>query len=639
MNNLLSKNTIIVGLVIVAFHIILGYPSGNLVIEASEIPEVPRVHTNITEENGQLVFTDSTGTKLPLFEKKGPYTLNQLRTNPTGGDSGVTFDFDNPELNGKVYFGLIEGPDKIRHSYPVYAASATITDGVTRINIIKELSGLYDFTGWQETGRIRLGYRILNHLGEMLYDGKLNVAGAGPFMVDTSIIEGPFINLVTHRSAVVSFETNYAAAARVIVNGRTFGDNTPVTHHEIALDDLQPNTEYSYTVTCGNYEDPYQFHTAPAPGSRLPFTFAYASDGRANYGGGERDIWGTNAYVLKRLGVAAMLKDARFIQFTGDLIDGFTSSPGEMMLEYANCKRAIEPFAHYLPFIAGCGNHELLMHQFGAKKPRARVDQFPFDSTSAEVVFARNVVNPRNGPKSEDNAVYDPGPERDDFPPYAETVFYYTYDNVAMVVLNSDYWYATTAFRAQTGGNPHGYVMDNQLAWLETTLVTLEADPDLDHVFVTIHTPLFPNGGHVEDDMWYEGNNAVRPVIAGKPVAVGIIERRDQLLDLLMNHSTKVHAVLTGDEHNYSLLCIDDHMPMYPEDWPHPKLQKIRPLWQINNGAAGAPYYGREETPWAAHVRSFSTQNALVLFHVDGRSVTCGVINPDTMEKLDEFEL
>ena len=64
------------------------------------------------------------------------------------------------------------------------------------------------------------------------------------------------------------------------------------------------------------------------------------------------------------------------------------------------------------------------------------------------------------------------------------------------------------------GGNIHGYVIDNQLKWLKETLGKLEKDNHIDHVFVTIHTPFFPSGGHVYDDMWYNGNNDPRPTIA-----------------------------------------------------------------------------------------------------------------------------
>ena len=73
----------------------------------------------------------------------------------------------------------------------------------------------------------------------------------------------------------------------------------------------------------------------------------------------------------------------------------------------------------------------------------------------------------------------------------------------------------------------------HQLAWLEETVQNFEQDSTVDHIFVTQHTPCFPNGGHVRDDMWYNGNNQVRPYIAGKALPKGIIERRDQILDIL----------------------------------------------------------------------------------------------------------
>jgi hypothetical protein len=446
--------------------------------------------------------------------------------------------------------------------------------------------------------------------------------------------------MVTDTGAVVSFETNYPTRSYISVDNRQFGETDPATHHEIALSGLSPNREYSYTISYGSYQDSYAFRTAPEAGSRLPFTFAYASDGRGNNGGGERYIYGTNAYVIKRIGLMGIDKNARFLQYTGDMIDGYTHDPDEIRLHYANWKRAIDPFAHTLPIIPGLGNHEGLFHTFVQGMKKVFIDKFPYETLSTEALFAENFVLPQNGPGSEDGAIYDPDPETTDFPSYKENVYYYAYDNVAMVVLNSTYWFSRSLSRTpEIGGNLKGYLMDNQVAWLKSTLQTLESDENIDHIFVTVHTPIFPNGGHVRDDMWWGGDNSFRATIAGKPVEKGIIERRDELLDLMMNHSTKVIAALTGDEHNYNRLLLTEDMPIYPDDYPHERLTSFRPIWMINNGAGGAPYYGKEETPWQEHLKVFTTQNALVFFHVDGKKVDCEVINPDTGEMLDKFEL
>ncbi|MEN8250319.1 MAG: metallophosphoesterase [Bacteroidota bacterium] len=220
-------------------------------------------------------------------------------------------------------------------------------------------------------------------------------------------------------------------------------------------------------------------------------------------------------------------------------------------------------------------------------------------------------------------------------------VFHYTYGNVAMIVLNSDYFYAPSIKNnPSTGGNLHGYLMDNQLKWLEKTLLQLENDVTIDHIFVTHHTPIFPNGGHVHDDMWYNGSNKPRPTIAGVPVKKGILERRDEYLDLLINKSSKVIATMTGDEHNYNKVKVTPDVNIYPDNYDLPKLKRSRTLWQINNGSAGAPYYAQDKsTPWTKALSGFTTQQALVLVYVAGKEVRVEVMNPDTLEMIDEYVL
>ena len=140
--------------------------------------------------------------------------------------------------------------------------------------------------------------------------------------------------------------------------------------------------------------------------------------------------------------------------------------------------------------------------------------------------------------------------------------------------------------------------------------------------------------------MWYSGNNKIRPTIAGIPVKKGILERRDEYLDLLVNKSTKVIGTMTGDEHNYNKVEITPEVNIYPENYELPKLKRNRTLWQINNGSAGAPYYAQDKsTPWTKAVSGFTTQQALVLVYVDGKKVDVEVMNPDTLELIDTYTL
>ena len=607
-------------------------------ILAQEI-RIPASYNNIHyDSQGRLYFKQDE--KKFYADTTGPqYTISQLLGNPSGTDKGLKLDFGN--FKGSITYGLIPY-GRVPHPLPIFRFTKMIEEGKVEIDIKENFSPLYDLVNWRETGRFTLGYRLIDEKGMMVFDGEVSVTGTGPFEIAPTICEGPYVSNVEGTSAVVWFETTEPIKASVEVSGKMFEDQEAVRHHEITITGLAADTKYLYTVQYGAFSQRYHFKTAPLPGSRKPLVFAYTSDSRHATGGGERMIYGTNAYIMKKMAAVAYREGAAFVQFTGDMINGYLNNKEEQLVQLANWKKSIEPFWHYVPFYAGQGNHEALGHIFKDenRRQKAFVDKFPFDTQSAEAVMQEAFVNPINGPVSEDGSTYDPDPLQADFPSYRENVFYYTYDNVAMIVLNSDYWYAPTiSTETSTGGGLHGYLMDNQLVWLKEVIKKLEQDADLDHIFVTQHTPVFPNGGHSHDDMWYNGNNQKRSYVAGKPVKKGIIERRDEYLDILINQSSKVLAVLTGDEHNYNWLKLTGEVPIYPQDYPFKKLRVSRQIYLINNGACGAPYYAQERLPWSDHTKSFSVENAVCLFYVEGKRVSMKVINPDTLNEIDELLL
>lgn len=602
--------------------------------------EIPKVYSNLSYDNNgklQLLFK---GKKLPVIKpEKSPGDIIYGMLN-IGTANGIQFIFKNSKFSGQMAYGFIKYDDS-HFPMPVYFKNtATIKNGVANIDLLS-LSGKYDMINWESNGKGTIGYRVIAENGQLLFDNYCGFSYDGKrFDVMPVISEGPFINKLTDTGCVISFKTTMPVATSIKVNGKTIKEKKSAINHEITIDGLKPASQYDYTVFYGKLSQSYHFETALPKGSNQPFNFAYLSDSRGGQGGGERNFYGPNAYIVKKALALATQEKVKFVQFTGDLISGYGLSAKDMNLQYHNWKQTVSPFAHYLPVIAAMGNHEAYNFAFLADKDYypITIDHFPFDKASSESLFAFHFVNPENGPESEDGSLYDPDPNQIDFPSYKENVFYYTYGNTAIVVLNSNYLYAPMLAKyKQTGGNIHGYIMDNQLKWLKETLMKFEKDNDIKNVFVTIHTPAFPNGGHSYDDMWYSGNNLPRPIIAGKPVAKGIIERRDEFLDILINQTTKVVALLTGDEHNYNHLLIDDKMPRYPKNWNKPKLKLNRSILQINNGAAGAPYYAQEKLPWSRNVSGFTTQNALVLITVDGEHITAVVKNPDTLEIVDKF--
>ncbi len=603
--------------------------------------KIPAVYSNMSiNKNNELVLqVDTLSVVVKTIDPV--YAIEDFDHAWEAGDKGLVFNSAKKSLTGTMYFGLIPYADS-KHPIPVYRKSVKIRNGKSAIDIGDILKGRYDMVGWEKSGKGVLGYRVLNIRGTIIYDGVIGFTYTGKFAVDLTILEGPFVNLLTSSGTTISFKTNKKTLASVLVNGKEFKDEKETFEHEIQITGLESNTKYDYQVKYGNNTQKYSFETAPKEGSRTSFVFGYASDCRGGVGGGERNIYGHNAYILKKIMALSTANNLKFLQFTGDIINGYSLNKEDIQIQYANFKRTLSPFTCYYPLVVGMGNHESLIHTFTVPKLNLwmSVDKFPFDTESSEYIFAKNFVNPLNGPESEDGSIYDPNKKNIDFPSYKESVFYYTYDNVAMVVLNSDYLYAPNPEDVNiTSGNIHGYIMDNQLKWLEKTLKDLEGNSNIDHVFVTVHTPAFPNGGHVEDDMYYGGNNNYRPYIAGKPVKKGIIERRDELLNVIINKNKKPVALLTGDEHNYAKLKIEPETKIYPENYPNKKIKLKRTFWQINNGAAGAPYYAQEKTPWSDWVSGFTTQNALVLFYIDGKSVKMKVFNPDTLELVDELVL
>ncbi|RUT78400.1 metallophosphoesterase family protein [Ancylomarina longa] len=609
-------------------------------IQLLEAQEIPSVYKNLGKDKNGVYMQLPRG-KIYANPVNDLFHFQDLNGNPVGTSQGINLDFKFPKLQGTLYYGFINYADG-SYPQPVYFREASpIINGKSTIPIAKNLSGKYDMIHWETTGLGVLGYRIVTEKGYLLYDGKLAFSHRKEkFTAEPTLVEGPFVNKLSPSSVVISFTTTQRVTSNILVNDKTYKGKKAALKQEILIDGLQAKKQYNYTLQIGKFKFTYTFETAPLPGSREKFTFAYSSDSRSGMGAGERDMYGTNAYIVKRIAALAKSENAKFVQFTGDLIDGYDNSKERMNLQYSNWKHAVEPYWHHIPFMIGFGNHEAHSYIFDdtIRGFSFLIDHFPFKDASGESLFQDNFALPENGPHSEDGSSYDPNPKKQDFPSYKESVYWYAYDNVAIVVLNSDYNYTPIGVK-HLGGNIHGFIMDNQMKWLEKTLQDLDNNENIDHIFISIHTPFFPNGGHVKDDMWYKGNNAWRPVINGQPHELGIIQRRDELLDIIINKTKKTVALLTGDEHNYNMLPITDEMSRYPDNYKGTKLKLNRIFYQINNGAAGAPYYAQEVTPWMNHLQKFSTQNALVLIDVDGSKVFVRVLNPDTLELIEAYPL
>ena len=599
--------------------------------------DIPSVFTNIKKDKTGKIYYAEDDKRYYLKNSNPEFVFDDFDDIESGAEDGIMLTFKK-SFTGKVLYGLF--PDE-KTKYPkaiLFKKFATIKEGKALLNI-KMLHGKYDIAHWEEKGYGRMEYRILTEDNRVITNKKINFTGKGPFTISPTIVTGPIISQMTDNSLVINCYLNMKSKFSITVDGRTFSNNNTLKHQEISITGLKAATQYKYTINLGNFSETHSFTTAPKPGSKAPFSFAFASDSRGGLDVGETNTYGTNAYIMNKLAAFLTTKNISFWQFTGDMISGYKDNDGQQKLEYTNWFRVLSSYLYSIPLNVGFGNHEAHLNVFDFKK-FISVDKFPFATHSAEALFAEMNSNPLNGPESEDGANYDPNKSKTDFPSYKENVYSYTYGNTAMIVLNSNYLYTPDHhIISQIGGNPHGYIMDQQMNWLTKEVEKFEKNKNISHVFVTIHTPAFPNGGHANNDMWYNGNNEIRAYIAGKPVDKGIIERRDELIDLLVNKSTKFRVLLTGDEHNYSRITITQETDIYPKGYTGKRLKLNRPFIQIVDGSAGAPYYGQEKLPWSSSVDKFSALYAVVIFNIDNQNVEIEVINPETFELIEKAKI
>jgi hypothetical protein len=301
------------------------------------------------------------------------------------------------------------------------------------------------------------------------------------------------------------------------------------------------------------------------------------------------------------------------------------------------------------------GNHEQFGDYYKVPDPKEKgafmlLFAGRHDEKSTESLFAKEFVNPEGSvynslsPKPESKAPGAGGAENG--PTYSENVYSFNYGNSYFVMLNTNYWYSglkdgegysrkfadkegnDIAFRL-LGGNREGYIRDNQLKWLDQDLESAQNDSNIDNIFIMLHEPPFPLGGHVKDAMFWGTNYKVELGGLNDPNQVlgDVIDMRNRFLGIIAKYS-KVTALMCGDEHNYSRMMIDSSL--------HSDFEK--PIWQIISGGAGAPFYAQDKSvAWTDKVAKFSPSHNYCILTVDGKTVRLDVYS-NTGQLIDHVD-
>ncbi len=565
-----------------------------------------------------------------------------LSTDPSG--FALRLDLGDTALYGRVYAGQAYFDEKLS-DYPEtrFRTSSAITAGkaILTLRTYFDEGAKSNANGWSDRGV--LGYRLdllrlvkgsPVHAG--IFDSRVHFKKVDSLIVPVvSIVQPPMVGCVVSDHpgwCIVTFTVDRPALGWIEVDslGR-FSANGTQERHEIVIDGLRPSASYRYRAVAVARGDtartPWlRFQSAPPKGAGHVI-FAYAGDGRAATGGGEYEYAGVNRQVGSQIARQMVRLGASFLLFGGDLIAGYTNSLDEFRMELMAFREAYGPLLYSIPLYSALGNHEALLNFYDDGSRRGMgMDRWPYSSESAEAVFARELVQPTNGPA--------PAPG---LPPYRESVFSFQYGPVKIIVMNNNYWFTSHNGIEEFGGSPEGYILPDQMAWIATELEHAEQDSTVKHVMLMAQEPVFPAGGHMGDAMWHSGNNTrrARKIESGKavPLGPGMIDMRNELWTLVSG-AKKVAVVLGSDEHNYQRMLIDRTTPVgipsiddingngILDDGrfsPNPGFRF--PTWFVVSGGAGAPYYTQDTAPWSVQSRFFTPQTHFILFKADATTI------------------
>ncbi|MEW6110665.1 MAG: metallophosphoesterase family protein [Thermodesulfobacteriota bacterium] len=606
-------------------------------------------------------------------------TIEQLRNiqSSESPDQGLAIDLGDAAIHGKIYTGPYPfAAGEADYDYPRYRLQGSLTGGKGVLPVAEFFREKINANHWPE-GRSpvtpTVGYRLglwrsqadrYEHLG--FYDGVVSFRKEGKAILkNLTIVEGPFVARVTSDdpgSLLIVWETDEACRGQVFVwpddggggataapaarstrvvddallaKARRFTGKDAERNHRVTITGLQASTRYLYMVQCETARRDrvrsglYGFRTAPRAGKGA-VTLAVTGDSREGTGGGERNYMGVNLHTMSWIAADAHRRGAELLLFAGDLSNGYTSDVEDFRLQHKAWKQAVSGFWRTKPVYPCMGNHESLVNVYQDRaKWGIALDKWPYHSQSGEAIFSREFPNPGADLKPSD-------PRR---PPYEGNVYRFQFGPLLILAFNNDYWWTTERVVSAYGGSPKGYVMEDQLQWIEQVLELAESNSTVKSILLYGHQPVFPCAGHVKDAMWWNGDNRIRAYTKRGNIVVpeklGMIEVRNRLWRAV-SRSSKVAAVITSHEHVYHRTLITRQTPVgvFPRDDTNgdgvldsysPDPSFIHPTWHITVGTAGAPYYAREKTPWEPQV--LSSQEGYALLSIDGEKISLQFIS------------
>ena len=412
-------------------------------------------------------------------------------------------------------------------------------------------------------------------------------------------VEGPFVNNITEKSAIIWWKCFPPISGKVYVGEKVFEKKIPP--FEVKIKGLRPDTTYKYYLKLKNgirlpKKGYYKFHTAFL--GDKSFRFAVLADSRGLF-----SFIPINKRILKLLLSDIKKRKVAFVCFLGDLAYGNENKKEEELRDKLRLWKEVASFImHEIPIYTAIGNHDIVMHKVKTKCGDFMVDGAKKDGTIiyGEEIFADEFVNPENSPS----------PEGPSSPPYKETAYSFNWGNSHFVFINTEYWAVYPEGKKceiYKSGNLPGKIMKNQLRWIEEDIRRAKIS-GAKHIFVFGHRPVFP----ITEQESSTTEEAKRQ----------IEESRKRLWAIFEKYS--VDAAFFGHEHNYSRTIIGN-------------------TWQIITGGAGAPLHSIKKIryPWKTKVRALYKGYHYCIITVKGDKVLLDVygIKKGKIQLIDHAQL
>ncbi|MFW9977755.1 MAG: metallophosphoesterase [Candidatus Thorarchaeota archaeon] len=192
-------------------------------------------------------------------------------------------------------------------------------------------------------------------------------------LLQTGIIRGPTVNLVTNHSAMIFWRTTESTDASVKYGLNEslleqIDNSTLDTDHRVMLENLKMDSIYHYQVVSAGISSPvYDFKTAPADGD--PFKLIVIGDNRP--GMSTRQPW-----VFGQLAQLIAEERPHLVVFTGDYVWEVQEDDAYNDEAWTAFTDISDSIGHYAPLYGVVGNHDDGQQVAGVRRLEYFLDAF-----------------------------------------------------------------------------------------------------------------------------------------------------------------------------------------------------------------------------------------------------------------------